>query len=121
MENFDAVGQWRDFYAGETVDAASVLPNGTAIDGVVGLRSYLAADPERFVGAFTEKLLMYALGRNVQYYDAPAVRAIVRDAATDDYAVASIVKGIVSSVPFLMRNAAQESITAVANTERELR
>jgi len=108
LENFDATGQWRDFYAGTAIDAASALPDGTRVDGIAGLRAYLTQDPERFARAFTEKLLMYALGRNVQYYDAPAVRAIVRDAADDDYSFASIVKGIVGSVPFQMRNAETE-------------
>lgn len=108
LENFDATGKWRDRDAGTAIDAASELPDGRAIDGIAGLRDFLAARPERFAGAFTEKLLMYALGRNVQYYDAPAVRAIVRDAANDNYAFASIVTGIVRSVPFRMRNAASE-------------
>ncbi len=104
LENFDAVGQWRDRSAGVAVDAASELPDGTAIDGVAGLRNHLARHPDRFARAFTEKLLMYALGRNIQYYDAPAVRTIVRDAASDGYGFASIVEGIASSVPFRMRN-----------------
>ena len=107
LENFDATGRWRDWdwIAGAAIDPASELPDGTPIDGVAGLRAYLARNPERFVRAFTEKLLMYAIGRNVQYYDAPAVRAIVRGARNDDYAFASVVTGIVRSVPFQMRNA----------------
>jgi hypothetical protein len=104
LENFDAIGQWRTRDAGEAIDAMSTLPDGTVIDGVAGLRRFLTTHPERFARAFTEKLLMYALGRNVQYYDASAVRAIVRKAASDDYAFASIVEGIVASVPFQMRN-----------------
>jgi hypothetical protein len=108
LENFDPTGRWRDRDAGAAIDAASELPDGRAIDGIAGLRDFLASHPERFARAFTEKLLMYALGRNVQYYDAPAVRAIVRDAANDNYAFASIVAGIVRSVPFQMRNAASE-------------
>ena len=104
LENFDAVGQWRERDAGVEIDAASELPDGTAIDGVAGLRNYLAQHPDRVARAFTEKLLMYALGRNIQYYDAPAVRTIVRDAASDGYGFASIVEGIVLSVPFRMRN-----------------
>ena len=104
LENFDAVGQWRERDAGVEIDAASELPDRTAIDGVAGLRNYLAQHPDRVARAFTEKLLMYALGRNIQYYDAPAVRTIVRDAASDGYGFASIVEGIVLSVPFRMRN-----------------
>ena len=68
-----------------------------------GCNEYLGRNPERFARAFTEKLLMYAIGRNVQYYDAPAVRAIVRDAAGDDYRFASLVLGVVRSAPFQMR------------------
>ena len=69
-----------------------------------GVQSMLLRRPELFVRTFTEKLLMYALGRNVQYYDAPAVRAIVRAAAEQNYAFSSIVEGVVESVPFRMRN-----------------
>jgi hypothetical protein len=104
LENFDAVGQWREWDADAPIDAASALPDGTVIDGIAGLRAFLTRNPERFARAFTEKLLMYALGRNVQYYDAPGVRAIVREAANAEYAFAAIVKGIVRSVPFQMRN-----------------
>ncbi len=118
LENFDAVGQWRDRDAGTEIDATSVLPDGTVIDGIAGLRNHLAQRPERFARAFTEKLLMYALGRNVQYYDAPAVRAIVRDAAEEGYAFASIVAGIVRSVPFRMRKPRDDTAAnAAAETE----
>ena len=125
LENFDAVGQWRDRAAGVEVDASSELPDGTAIDGVAGLRNLLAQHPDRFARAFAEKLLMYALGRNIQYYDAPAVRTIVRDAATEGYSFASIIEGIVRSVPFRMRNprgrtaadAERNPTTAVTETD----
>ena len=119
LENFDAIGQWRTRDAGETIDATSMLPDGTVIDGVLGLRQFLTSHPERFARAFTEKLLMYALGRNVQYYDAPAIRAIVRTAANDDYAFASIVKGIVASVPFRMRNREPARQVADVRAQRE--
>ncbi len=82
-----------------------MLPDGTEIDGVAGVKRLLLEDPERFVSAVTEKLLMYALGRNVQYYDQPAVRAIVREAAAEEYTFAALVRGIVDSVPFRMRAA----------------
>ncbi len=122
LENFDAVGQWRDRSAGVEVDAASELPDGTLIDGVTGLRNHLAQHPDRFARAFSEKLLMYALGRNIQYYDAPAVRTIVRDAASDGYSFASIVEGIVLSVPFRMRNprggTAENAAAAVTEANR---
>ncbi|WP_428100011.1 DUF1592 domain-containing protein [Candidatus Rariloculus sp.] len=117
LENFDATGQWRDRDAAAPVDSTSALPDGTIIDGVAGLRSYLALHQDRFARAFTEKLLMYALGRNVQYYDAAAVRAIVRDAGNEGYAFASIVEGIARSVPFQMRNARDGATSSVAVTE----
>ena len=105
FEHFDAVGRWRDLDGGLPIEADDVLPDGTLIDGIDGVKRLLLARPERFVTAVTEKLLMYALGRNVQYFDAPAVRAIVREAATDDYTFSALVRGIVSSVPFRMRQA----------------
>jgi hypothetical protein len=104
LEHFDAVGRWRDDDGGQPIDAASTLLDGTKIDGLDGVRSMLLSRPELFVGAFTEKLMMYALGRNVQYYDAPAIRSIVRGARGQNYAFSAIVEGIVESVPFTMRN-----------------
>ena len=104
LEHFDAVGRWRDTDAGQPIDAQSKLLDGSTVDGLKGVQSMLLRQPELFVTAFTEKLMMYALGRNVQYYDAPAVRAIVRSAAEQNYAFSAIVGGIVDSVPFKMRN-----------------
>jgi mono/diheme cytochrome c family protein len=103
LEHFDAVGRWRDEDAGAPIEAASELPDGRVVDGPEGVQAMLTARPELFVSALTEKLMMYALGRNVQYYDAPAVRAVVRDAATRNYEFSAIVEGIVASVPFQMR------------------
>jgi len=105
FENFDAVGRWRDSDAGLPIEASSTLVDGTVVDGVDGLKRLLLADPERFVSAVTEKLLMYALGRNVQYYDRPTIRAIVRDAADENHSFAALIRGIVTSVPFRMRMA----------------
>jgi hypothetical protein len=104
LEHFDAVGRWRDTDAGQPIDAASRLLDGSTIDGLGGVQKMLLSRPELFVHAFTEKLMMYALGRNVQYYDAPAIRSIVRAAAEKNYAFSSVVEGIVESVPFRMRN-----------------
>ena len=103
LEHFDAVGRWRDEDAGAPIDAKSELPDGSVIDGPEGVQALLTARPELFVSALTEKLMMYALGRNVQYYDAPAVRAVVRAAASRNYEFSAIVEGIVASVPFQMR------------------
>jgi hypothetical protein len=114
LEHFDAVGRWRDVDAGNPIDTASALADGRVIDGLEGVRSLLLERPELFVSALTEKLMMYALGRNVQYYDAPAIRAVVRDAARDSYDFESIVQGIVASVPFQYRAVRRESTGQVA-------
>ncbi len=104
LENFDAVGRWRESDRGRAIEAVSELPDGTRVAGIAGVRQMIVGQPELFVSALTRKLLMYALGRNVQYYDAPAVRSIVRAAAEDDYRFSAIVRGIVLSVPFQMRD-----------------
>jgi hypothetical protein len=104
MENFDAVGRWRDTDGSAPIDGSGAL-NGTAFDGMAGLRKVLLSRPEEFVDTFTQKLLMYALGRNVQYYDQPTVRTIVRQARTDRYAVQTLILGVVRSTAFQMRRA----------------
>jgi hypothetical protein len=103
LENFDAIGRWRDRDAGKPLDVAGVFPNGTRFEGAAGLKQVLASDPERFVNTVTEKLLMYAIGRNLQYFDAPAVRTIVRESAQANYTFESLVLGVVNSPPFQMR------------------
>jgi mono/diheme cytochrome c family protein len=103
LENFDAIGQWRntDRHAeNAAIDASTVLPNGVAINGPVELRAQLADRPATFVRAFAEKLMMYALNRQLEYIDMPQIRAIVRAAAKDNYKFSSIVLGIVSSDAF---------------------
>jgi hypothetical protein len=114
LEHFDAVGRWRDEDAGAPIQAKSELLDGTVVDGPEGVRALLTARPELFVAALTEKLMMYALGRNVQYYDAPAVRAVVRAAGERNYEFSAIVEGVVASVPFQMRagRAATASVAA---------
>jgi hypothetical protein len=104
MEHFDAIGRWRTrTEAGTAVDASGGLPDGSTFDGTAGLRSALLKRPELFVSTVTERLLTYALGRGVDYYDAPAVRTITRDAGRNDYRFSSLVLGVVSSRPFQMR------------------
>ena len=104
LENFDAVGRWRDrSESNEPINASGVLPDGTNFVGPDEMRAALLREPKRFVGTVTEKLLTYALGRNLESYDMPAVRAIVRRAAENDYRFSSVVLGIVSSTPFKMR------------------
>jgi mono/diheme cytochrome c family protein len=105
LENFDAIGKWRDRDNGNPIDASGTFPEGMRFDGVAGLKAELLRRPEQFAGTAAEKLLMYALGRNLQYYDAPAVRQILRGAAADDYTVRSLVLGVVNSRPFRMRQA----------------
>ena len=104
LENFDAVGQWRETDAGGApIDTAGVLPDGAAFDGLPALRDVLHGRRDEFVATVTEKLLTYALGRGVEPYDRPAIRAIVREAAHDDYRWSSIILGITRSLPFQMR------------------
>jgi hypothetical protein len=104
LENFDAIGQWRTTDAGKPIDASGVLLDGTKVDGPVALRRALVAQKEQFVRTVTAKLLTYTLGRGIEYYDEPAVRGIVRNAAADDYRWSSVVLGIVKSAPFQMRS-----------------
>lgn len=103
LENFDAVGQWRTVDDGAHIDPSGTLYNGVKVDGPAALRKMIADHPQVFVGVMTEKLLTYALGRGVQYYDMPAVRKIVHDAGANDYRFSSLVLGTVESVPFRMK------------------
>jgi hypothetical protein len=103
LEQFDGVGKWRALdESGAPIDASGALPDGTTFSGADGLRTALLSS-DRFVATLTEKMLTYALGRGVEYYDMSAVRAIVRDAARDDYRFTSLIRAIVSSAPFQMR------------------
>ena len=109
MENFDATGAWRTLEANNSpIDASGVLPNGTKFDGPAGLQQALMQHPETFVSTMTDKLMTYALGRGTDHHDAVAVRRIVRTAAETNYTFSSLVLGIVNSVPFQMRRAAEE-------------
>ncbi len=104
LENFDAVGRWRGHMPGGTpIDASGTMPDGTRFDGPADFRGLLARSPEQFATVVTEKLLIYGLGRGLEYYDAPAVRQITREAAVNDYGLASLVVGVVKSTPFQMR------------------
>ena len=103
LENFDAIGQWRTTDAGTPINPVGVLEDGTTVEGPAALRRALVAQKERFVKSVAEKLLMFAVGRQVEYYDAPAIRAIVRAAAADDYRWSSVIVAIVKSTPFQMR------------------
>ena len=108
LENFDGIGRWRDMDGSTPIDASGELPDGTAFDGPVEFREALLDRSGEFVRTFTEKLLTYALGRPVQHYDIPAVRAILSDASADDHRWSSLVLGIVESPPFQMRRVREE-------------
>ena len=112
MENFDAVGRWRDRDADNPIDASGQFPDGVKFDGMAGLKAALLSHPEEFVSTLAGKLLMFGIGRNVQYFDQPAVRAIVKESARNNYTFASLVQGVVKSAPFQMREA-----QAVADTK----
>jgi hypothetical protein len=109
LENFDGVGHWRTMDAGLKIDSSGKLVDGTPIDGPASLRQALLARPDAFVGTMTEKLLMYGVGRETRSYDMPVVRAIMRDAARDNYRLSRLVLGVVKSAPFQMRVMQQES------------
>jgi hypothetical protein len=105
LENFDAIGGWRaKDESGTPVDASGNLVSGATVQGLSGLRALLLEDPDQFAGTVTAKLLAYALGRRLEYYDRPAVRQILRDAAATDYRWSSLVMGIVKSPAFPMRH-----------------
>jgi cytochrome c553 len=103
LENFDAVGRWRTMEDGTPVDVSGGLPDGSQFSGVSGLEKALLDRPDIFVGTLTEKLFTYALGRGVEYYDAPAVRDAVRAAKASDYRFSTLIVSIVSSPQFQMR------------------
>jgi mono/diheme cytochrome c family protein len=123
MENFNAVGQWRekDRDAGTAIDATGRLADGTPIQGVDDLRNAIVNQPDQYLETFTENLMTYALGRNVQYYDMPLIRSIVRNAATENYRFSSFVIDIVKSDAFRMNSIAPEKSAPkeVANTAVE--
>ena len=111
LENFDAIGRWRTSDDGAKIDPSGTLFNGAKVDGAAALRETLTSRPEVFVGVMTEKLLTYALGRGVEYYDMPAVRRIVRDAGARDFKFSSLIAGVVKSTPFQMKVKAPASAT----------
>jgi mono/diheme cytochrome c family protein len=126
LENFDAIGEWRteDRAAKAPIDAKTVLPNGVAINGPVDLRAQLVSLPATFAEAFTEKLMMYAINRQLEYFDMPQVRAVVRGATKDNYKFSSIVLGIVNTDAFRKQGppaAPKESLVKTASAQTEPR
>jgi hypothetical protein len=118
LENFDGIGEWRTDDTGTKIDASGKLPNGEEFVGPAGLRALLVGHRDQFVGTVTEKLLAYALGRAIEYYDLPVARKIARDAAATESRWSSVILNIVESVPFQMRksrsDAASPPLTTVA-------
>lgn len=104
LENFDAIGRWREFEDGRPVDCEGGFPDGGKFNGIDGLEQALLKRPELFVGTMTEKLLTFALGRGIESYDAPAVRKILKESEADDFRFSAVIIAIVNSVPFKMRN-----------------
>ena len=107
LENFDAIGEWRETDGGASIESTSTLADGTTVDGPVSLREALLAGDEIITNVI-EQLLTYALGRGLEYYDAPAVREIKRNAAADDYRWSDLIVGVARSTPFLMRQVSSE-------------
>ncbi len=103
METFDAIGRYRTEENGRPIDNSSTLPDGTPVVGIEGVRQLILKSPDLFVEAMTTKLLMYGLGRNVQYYDEPAIRTIARNTAKANNTFAALVMGVASSLPFQNR------------------
>ena len=119
LENYDGIGAWRATNeAGTAVDSTGMLPNGASIEGVRALRALLMDRPEQFVGTLTEKLLSYAIGRGLEYYDYPTTRRIVREAAASDYRWSSLIIGVAKSTPFRMRRARDEEPGTLAAQSR---
>ena len=103
LENFDAIGNYRDHDAGDAIDASATMPDGTGFEGLAGLQSVLLARKTQFASAFTQRLLIYALGRGLEPYDQPKVRDIVRGAQQHEFRIRDIIYGIVISEPFNYR------------------
>jgi len=118
LENFDATGRWRVKEVAGVVDASGQLADGTPVDGPVALRKAILKHPEQFVRTMTEKMLTYALGRGLEYYDMPVVRSIAADAKNQNYRFSSIVLGVVNSTPFMKKMKAPETSVVAAGFSR---
>jgi hypothetical protein len=122
LENFDAIGAWRTTNeGGAPIDTTATTPDGVHFDGPAGLRATLLSQRERFVETVTQKLLAFALGRGLEYYDRPTIRAIVRETASSDYRWSSIIRQIVQSTTFRLRKSSAERISADPSSSRGTR
>jgi hypothetical protein len=109
LENFDGVGKWRDTDGGTRIDASGKLPGGIQFSGPAGLKKLLATNyRDQFEATVTDKLLTYALGRGLEYYDKPAERSIMRQAARDNFRMSALITAIVKSEPFQMRRTPEQ-------------
>ena len=118
LENFDAVGRWRTHESNTPIDVAGALPDGTPVDGPVGLKhALLDSASTGFMRTVTEKLLTYALGRGLEYYDMPAVRGIVRDTAASEYRLSALIQAITESPPFQGRRSLDGSAAGVVGDQ----
>jgi len=114
LENYDPIGRWRSKDGGFEIDSAGKLPSGEEFRDAAELKAALRANPREFILCLTEKLMTYATGRGIEWQDKPAVRAVARDAAKDDYRFASMVEAIVESAPFRMRGTPAVKMTEKA-------
>jgi hypothetical protein len=121
MENFNAIGMWRTMDGRNPIDASGVLPDGTKFQGSREMQKVFLSRPEVFVTTVTEKLLTYALGRGVEYYDEPVVRSIMREAAPNHYRWSAIISGIVRSAPFQMRVSPEQAKTAALHEGKPIK
>jgi hypothetical protein len=117
LENYDVTGQWRIKDNEVPVDASGDLYDGTKMDGPAGLRAALLKHQDLLILSFTEKLMTYALGRRVESYDMPAIRAIVREAAKQDNRMSAFITGVAKSAAFQMGRASAPPATTVAERE----
>ena len=115
LENFNGIGEYRTKDASGPIDASGQLADGSKIDGIIGLRTALLKHPDYFVNTLTEKLLTYALGRPLEYFDMPVVRKIVTDSSHNDYRFSSLIMGIVQSTPFEMKKAVEVESAGVTD------
>jgi hypothetical protein len=116
LENFSAIGRWRTTEYGLPIDATGAFPDGRRFSNPAEFRTILLTEREEFVKTLTTKLLTYAVGRGAEYYDMPAVRGIMRDAASSNYRWSALTLALVKSVPFRMnRTAPQEPVTSAAS------
>jgi mono/diheme cytochrome c family protein len=118
LENFDAIGRWRTMDAHEKVDASGIFPTGERFTSAMEFRNVLVGHREEFVETVTEKLLTYAIGRGVEYYDKPVIRAVLREARASDYRWSALVTAVVNSAPFQMRKADDQRTALQAGSRR---